>query len=60
MRLGHLFNVLTQYAERLAEIMKELGQRGVIQFIRETIVAPWLDQEFIRHRLSCSLQLRLL
>ena len=59
MRLGHLWNVLTLYAERLAKTVKELGQRGLIQFIRETIAAPWLNREFISQRLSCSLQIRL-
>jgi hypothetical protein len=42
MRLGHLINVLAQYSERLVKIIRELGVRGFIRFIRETIAGPWL------------------
>jgi hypothetical protein len=59
MRLGRLFNVLTQHAERLAKAVKTLGMRGLIRFIRETISGPWLDSDLIRQRLSGPIQLRL-
>jgi hypothetical protein len=59
MRMGHMFNVLAQYAEHLVKLVKELGLRGLISFIRSTIAAPWLDREMIRRELSMPFQIRL-
>ena len=60
MRLGHLINVLAQYSERLVKIIRELGVRGFIRFIRETIAGPWLDPLLVRERLAAPFQLRLI
>jgi hypothetical protein len=60
MRLGHLINVLAQYSERLVKIIRELGMRGFIRFIRETIGGPWLDPLLVRKRLAAPFQLRLI
>ena len=60
MRIGHLINVLAQYSERLVKIIRELGVRGFIRFIRETIAGPWLDPLLVRERLSAPFQLRLI
>ncbi len=37
MRLAHMFNVLTQYSVCFVKYIKDMGVRGAIQFIRETI-----------------------
>ncbi|BBO90497.1 transposase family protein [Desulfosarcina ovata] len=59
MRLGHMFNVLARYSERLAKVVKDTGVRGLIHFIRETIANPWLDYEWLEIRLAAPFQLRL-
>ena len=59
MRLGHLFNVLARYSERLAKIVKDTGVRGLIRFIRETMANPWLDYPWQSERLAAPFQLRL-
>jgi hypothetical protein len=59
MRLGHLFNVLARYSERLAKIVKDTGVRGLIRFIRETMANPWLDYKWQSERLAAPFQLRL-
>jgi hypothetical protein len=59
MRLGHLFNVISRYSERLAKIVKDTGVRGLIRFIRETIANPWLDYTWQSERLAAPFQLRL-
>jgi hypothetical protein len=60
MRMGHMFNVLAQYAEHLVKLVKELGVRGLISFIRATIAAPWLDIKRVQQELSVPYQIRLL
>jgi hypothetical protein len=60
MRLGHLINVLAQYSERLVEMVRELGMRGFIRFIRDTISGPWLDPLWVQKRLATPFQLRLI
>jgi hypothetical protein len=60
MRLGHLFNTLSRYAERLAKIIRDTGVRGFIRFIRQTMAGPWLVYEWIAKRLSDPFQLRLI
>jgi hypothetical protein len=59
MRLGHLFNVLARYSERLVKIVKDTGVRGLIRFIRETMANPWLDYKWQSERLAAPFQLRL-
>ena len=59
MRLGHLFNVLAEYSESLAKLVLELGRRGFIRFVRETIAVHSLDTATISNWLAGSLQLRL-
>jgi hypothetical protein len=59
MRLGHLFNAIALYSERLAKIAKDTGVRGLIRFIRETIAHPWLDYEWLTQRMTAPFQLRL-
>jgi hypothetical protein len=60
MRLGHLINVLAQYSKRLVKMVRELGVRGFIHFIRETIGGPWLDPLWVQKYLAASFQLRLI
>ena len=59
MRLGHMFNVLARYSERLAKIVKDTGVRGLIRFTRETMASPWLDYQWLEERLRAPFQLRL-
>ena len=60
MRLGHLINILAIYSERLVKMVRELGVRGFIRFIRDTISGPWLDPAWVKKRLAASFQLRLI
>jgi hypothetical protein len=59
MRVGHLVNVLAQNAARLARMVRRLGQRGLIQLLRETCSGPWLDAARIQRLLASPWQLRL-
>ena len=60
MRLGHLINILAIYSERLVKMVRELGVRGFIRFIRDTITGPWLDPVWVKKRLAAPFQLRLI
>jgi len=60
MRLGHLINILSHNSERLVEMVRELGVRGFIRFVRETLSGPWLDPLWVRKRLAAPFQLRLI
>ena len=59
MRLGHLFNTLSRYSDRLAKVIRNTGVRGFISFVRQTMASPWLDYEWLTKRLSAPFQLRL-
>jgi hypothetical protein len=59
MQLGHLFNIMARYSGRAADIIKETGVRGLIQFVRETLSGPWLNKEWVRAKLAAPYQLRL-
>ena len=59
MHLGHLFNILARYSQRLQEPMRTHGVRGFFEFLRETVAGPWLDPEALRARFARPCQLRL-
>ena len=59
MRLGHLFNVLAQYARVLAKVVKAMGKRGLIQFVVVTIAVASLDAQKVRERLAAPFLYRL-
>ena len=59
MRIAHALNVLVQHCIELAGIVGELGARGFIVFIRETLSGPWLDREAVLELLDSRRQLRL-
>ena len=59
MRIAHLLNVLAQYSSQLVRLVEELGARGLIQFIRQTLSGPWIDAERVRKALAQRRQLRL-
>ena len=59
MRLAHLFNVLSEFSERLASRIKEVGIRNFINFIRNTLTGPWLHRD-IGRLIIAQCQLRLL
>jgi hypothetical protein len=59
MQLGHMFNTMSRYSERLAKIIKGTGIRGLIRLVRESIASPWLDREWIKEQFAAPYQLRL-
>jgi len=59
MRLGHLINFLVQNAARLARRVCRWGQRGLIEFLRQTCSGPWLDAARIERLLASPYQMRL-
>lgn len=59
MRMGHLFIILAQYSECLIKKVKQLGLKGFIRFIRETVTGPWLEREMVIKRLNRNFQMRL-
>jgi len=60
MHLGHLFNILARYSQRLQEQMRTYGVRGFFEFLRETVAGPWLNPEALRARFARPCQLRLI
>jgi hypothetical protein len=59
MRIAHLLNVLAHHSAELVKLVQELGVRGLIRFIQQTLGAPWLDHHRMRRRLCRRRQLRL-
>jgi hypothetical protein len=45
MHLAHLLNELVQKSVELVEYVQELGIRGFVRLLRETVGAPWLNKE---------------
>ena len=45
MRLGHALNVLARYSAGLVKYVRQLGVRGLIDFVRRTLAGPWLSVE---------------
>jgi len=59
MRLGHALNVLARHSYVLAKYVRDLGVRGLIVFVRNTIASPWIDAEDLCRIAATSCQLRL-
>lgn len=59
MRLGHALNVLARYSYALVKYVRDLGVRGLIAFVRNTIASPWIDAEDLRQIAAGPCQLRL-
>jgi hypothetical protein len=59
MRIGHVLNVLAQHSTALVTLVRNLGARGFIEFVRETLAGPWLDSEWVRQQIAAPFQLRL-
>jgi len=60
MRIAHMLNILAQYSERLVRLVRTLGARGFIRFVRQTMAAPWLDPGVVKEHLARPFQLRLI
>lgn len=60
MHIARALNVLAQFSEALFEIVKQMGVRGFIKFIRETFLHPWVAPERLKEGLSPTPQLRLI
>lgn len=59
MRLGHALNVLACHSYVLAKYVRDLGVRGLIAFVRNTISSPWLNAEELQRIAAAPCQLRL-
>jgi hypothetical protein len=59
MRLGHALNVLARYSAALAKYVRDLGVRGLIDFVRQTIAGPWLKVEELQQIATAPCQIRL-
>jgi len=59
MRLGHALNVLARHCYALAKYVRDLGVRGLIDFVRNTIAGPWIDAADLRQIAAAPCQLRL-
>jgi hypothetical protein len=59
MRLGHALNVLARYSAALAKYVRELGVRGLIDFVRQTLAGPWFTVEQLQQIATAPCQLRL-
>ncbi len=60
MHLAHMFNVLAQYSACFVKYIKDMGMRGTIQFICETMAASLLNAVRVKALLSPPLLIRLL
>ena len=59
MQLGHLINVLAQHTAVLAKLVRQLGVRGWLQLLEETVAGPWLKLDRLGRVLHLPYQLRL-
>lgn len=59
MRLGHALNVLACHSYVLAKYVRDLGVRGLIAFVRNTIASPWIDADELRKIAATPCQLKL-
>jgi hypothetical protein len=59
MRLAHVFNTLARFSSALTKLFRELGVRGFIAFVYNTLTGPWLVPEEVEERLNRPFQLRL-
>ncbi len=59
MRLGHALNVLARYSADLAKYVRDLGVRGLIDFVRGTIANPWLKVEELQQIATAPCHIRL-
>jgi hypothetical protein len=60
MRLGHLINTLMRISSTFAKNISELGVRGCIRFIRESLGGPWFEPKTIIERLRQPFELLLI
>jgi len=60
MRIGHLLNTLARFSKSLSKKFIEMGVRGFITFIRESLGAPWFNLETIRQRIELPFELSLI
>jgi hypothetical protein len=60
MRLGHLLNTLARFSSTLAKKFNEIGVRGFVRFIRESLGAPWFDLSTITERIQRPFELHLI
>ena len=59
MRLGHALNVLARFSAALTQYVQELGVRGLIDFVRQTLAGPWLTLEQLQRIATAPCQIRL-
>lgn len=59
MRLAHLLNTLARFAAALAPKFRELGVRGFLHVVRQSLSGPWFDLEELARRVMRPLALRL-
>jgi hypothetical protein len=59
MRLGHALNVLARFSAALAKHVRELGVRGLLDFVRQTLAGPWLKLEELQRIATAPCQIRL-
>lgn len=59
MRLAHALNVLALHTTALALRVRELGARGVLRLVYETLTGPWFDPDYVATRWGRPPQLRL-
>ena len=43
MRLGHLIKTLARFSSELAPMIRRMGVRPFLEFVRTTLSGPWLD-----------------
>ena len=58
MRSAHMFDVPAQYSVRFVKYVKNMGVRGTIQFICETMAAAFLNASRAKAIISSPLQIR--
>lgn len=59
MRTAHALNVLARHSYALAKYVCDLGVRGLIAFIKNTIASPWIDADDLHKIATAPCQLRL-
>ncbi len=60
MRLGHALNVMALYSERLKKDVREKTMKGLVAFVRETLMFSLLDVSFVETYITARYQIRLI
>jgi hypothetical protein len=52
MRLAHLIHAITFATRRVAKLVRTMGLRELLTFVKETLTGPWLYKDWVAQLLA--------